>query len=392
VMTDRGKINLNQLDLLRGLAIVLMVINHSAVSLLDTRLHESGFPAELEFLGGFAPVVFFFTTGFGVGIAKRQVDLQVFASTLMKAALLIVADQFLFWKEGTPFGLDFLSFIAISSVVVTAIGACKRPRMVSGALIGAALLLRFGYGPWLRTHTNLSGTGAWIAGVIPVPNVSYPFAPWIVYPLLGILAAHSYLAAGTAARTLLFRCFGVAGIGALSIAAVMNHAGALFFRWGTMSLAYFVLSIGILSVFILAAWYVAERWPMLARWCSLRGIASLAAVPIHYGLISILVGVGVVSLEPAQMLLAMVGLVASTFVLSSSYARLAKSLMMGHSSRVTWLVLGVTIALCAAVIFLAAGHQAVIVGAFVVGQLAVAAALVARNRTIDLAALPTSAA
>src|ERR1700686_2573328 len=118
-MSDRGRMYCWQLDLLRGMAIVLMIVNHSGVRLLDSEQQQHGFLWALLFLGSFAPVVFFFTTGFGIGIRKRAVTVAEFGSILLKAGLLILADQLMFWEEAIPLGLDFLGFIAFSSVVVT---------------------------------------------------------------------------------------------------------------------------------------------------------------------------------------------------------------------------------------------------------------------------------
>ena len=60
VMRNRGKPSSQQLDLLRGMAIVLMIVNHSGVRLLDPAEQQQGLLGALLFLGSFAPVVVFF--------------------------------------------------------------------------------------------------------------------------------------------------------------------------------------------------------------------------------------------------------------------------------------------------------------------------------------------
>src|SRR5262245_13577914 len=115
-----------ELDLLRGLAIVLMIVNHAGVRLLDPAWLDGGGVGALVFLGGFAPVVFFFTTGFGVGLARRTPDRAALIGTLAKSGLLLLADQFMAWRAGMAWGLDFLGFIAIATVLVTAVALARR--------------------------------------------------------------------------------------------------------------------------------------------------------------------------------------------------------------------------------------------------------------------------
>jgi uncharacterized membrane protein len=166
-----------QLDVLRGLAIVLMIVNHLGVTVIDPNQARFSAMSALIFLGSFAPVIFFFTTGFGIGVSRRGGTWGGFGSTLLKAGLLILADQFMFWKNGTPWGLDFLGFIGLSSVLVTAVARSKRAVGLCCGLIAALVLIRFGAGPPLRDHFNLSPLSAWLLGVAPLDNVSYPLTP-----------------------------------------------------------------------------------------------------------------------------------------------------------------------------------------------------------------------
>jgi hypothetical protein len=81
---------------------------------------------------------------------------------------------------------------------------------------------------------------------------------------------------------------GAVAAAALAVSGVMFRAHAVFFRWGTMNFAFFVLSIAVGIVFFSAAWQIGARWQRMARFLSVRGIVSFAVVPIHYGLIEIL--------------------------------------------------------------------------------------------------------
>src|SRR6185312_14603000 len=68
---------------------------------------------------------------------------------------------------------------------------------------------------------------------------------------------------------------------------VLAHRGLVFFRWGSMSLAYCVFGfsalLGSLSVALLAA----EHLPAAAvKVLSLSGVASFILVPVHYLLVA----------------------------------------------------------------------------------------------------------
>src|SRR5206468_1315048 len=195
-MSERSLKSVEELDLLRGLAIVLMIVNHSGYRFADLQAASRDPLAAVVFLGSFAPVIFFFTTGFGVALARSgPLEWSSFASVLGKAALLLLADHFMFWREGSTGILDFLGFIALSTVLVPAVSASKRSHTWSISLIIAILCLRFAVGPLARHH--LDGNSivlAWLLGATSVPGVSYPLSPWMVYPLLGFLAGRSYVA------------------------------------------------------------------------------------------------------------------------------------------------------------------------------------------------------
>jgi uncharacterized membrane protein len=371
-----------QLDVLRGLAIVLMIVNHVGVSLVDS--NQSKFPAisALIFLGSFAPVVFFFTTGVGIGIGRSGGTWNSFGSTLLKAGLLVLADQFMFWKSGIPWGLDFLGFIGFSSVLVAAVSYSKLPMRVCSGVIGGLLLLRFGIGPPLRDHLNLPPLAAWLLGVAPLDNVSYPLAPWLVYPLLGFIVARRMLLVPASTPDFRWIWMGIVGSGALALAAVMYRAHAVFFRWGTMNFAFFVLSIAVGVVFFSAAWQIGTRWKRAARFLSVRGIVSFAVVPIHYGLIELWSVYG-----SAQEGIGVLGEMAAVVIFSVALSRLFAAGVNRWISRVRpgsgWLAMGAIILICVAILWFVPQQRIFTFSAFVIGQLAVAALLAVRSQRRD---------
>ena len=139
-----------ELDVLRGIAAILMVVNHAGYRLLssDDAVHSAVAP--VVFLGSAAPAVFFFATGFGIGLSRstppRAFD---WLGLLWKAALLIAADQFFYWSRGARFGFDFFSFIAIATITVSLLSRLRYAIEISVFLGAALLVLRYGLAPSL---------------------------------------------------------------------------------------------------------------------------------------------------------------------------------------------------------------------------------------------------
>lgn len=59
-----------EIDVLRDLAAILMVVNHVGYKTLDPHQLNGSLAGNLVFIGSFAPVIFFFVTGVGYGIQK----------------------------------------------------------------------------------------------------------------------------------------------------------------------------------------------------------------------------------------------------------------------------------------------------------------------------------
>ena len=171
-----------------------------------------------------------------------------------------------------------------------------------------------------------------------------------------------------------------ATVGALICAAALHQAQAVFFRWGTMSFAYFVLSIGVLFLTLTIAWKVANQWPRAAQPLSLRGISSLAIVPIHYALIELVAGLESTPMRALSTLAAMGVILALSVILSRQFAASVETCIASVSPTVAWVALTSVVALCAAICWYPFEQSTLQFSAFVVGQLAIAALLVVRNR------------
>lgn len=61
-----------ELDVMRGLAALLMVVNHLEYKTLAQPLIKNSLVGNLVFVGSFAPVLFFFVTGVGYGIQSSR--------------------------------------------------------------------------------------------------------------------------------------------------------------------------------------------------------------------------------------------------------------------------------------------------------------------------------
>lgn len=118
---DSPKVNINwkELDILRGLAGLLMIVNHLGVKTLEPSLRQDGLSGFLLFIGSFAPVLYFFITGVGYGIQSTQKkNVTNWSSVANKIAILFLADLLMKWSGGRILGLDFLGFIGCSSLLL----------------------------------------------------------------------------------------------------------------------------------------------------------------------------------------------------------------------------------------------------------------------------------
>lgn len=197
-MTNEAQksIHWTELDVLRGLAALMMILNHLGYKTLAPNLVDSGDEVSLLLISSFAPVLFFFVTGVGYGIqSSRKKKTSHWYVVLNKFIILILADLLMHWSEGSWLegrwlGLDFLGFIALSSLVLEFIRRSKSP--ITYCLIGFVLisLMRYVLGPYIHSHEydQLAwGLLNWILGTKDTPGVSYPLSPWMVYPFAGYI-------------------------------------------------------------------------------------------------------------------------------------------------------------------------------------------------------------
>ncbi len=272
-----------QLDLFRGLAAIFMIVNHAGYQLLGAGAVGDDWPTWFVFTGSAAPALFFFASGVGSGLGTGRGE--ALASAARKVMLLLLADALLNWSTGTLLGLDFFGFAAVSTATLFAVRRARRPALVAAVLLVLVVVARFGFASmargWIEDDTLL----AFVTGIAGVHHVSYPLGPWLAFPLLGFLVGRQWQRGGSPNDGWI-----AAGAGGLCLAlsALLAAHGAPVFRWGSVSIAYFLCALGIVAVAWSCADRVAGARPALAGALSLRGPASLLIVPLHYGLLGLL--------------------------------------------------------------------------------------------------------
>lgn len=276
------------LDAFRGIAVALMVANHLGYAVVPAAAQQSLANATLIFLGSFAPALFFFATGQGAGLSPHNGPLH---HLLAKMALLLAADALLLAARGKALGLDFFGFTAICMAALYALKACPQPRRVALGAIGMVLLARYTPAPAALLGAVLpEAWGVWLTGRGGIAGISYPLSPWLVYPLAGWLWAQQMPPPGQDRRvawlvaTLLLSC---------GLAAIAWWRQAPFFRWGSVSVAYFTLSWAVLA----GAWLLSRRaW--VQGWLRVRGLSSYLNVPVHYFLVALCTVAGLAWPQP----------------------------------------------------------------------------------------------
>lgn len=273
-----------QLDLFRGVAAILMVLNHAGFHWLAPVDATEGVDGVAVFLGSAAPALFFFATGVGMGLSRRSaVDWSAIAR---KVVLLLVADLFLTWGVGRWLGLDFFAFCAISMLAVSLVAATRRPVAAASAGIVACLALRYAFVAHLQPLAAQYPLIAFLSGIEGISGISYPLSPWLVFPLAGfILGRVSARQGDGGARWLVVAAVAVASEGLFWLLA--SH-GSVVHRWNTVSVAYLLFAVGFVgAVWLLAGLLASLRPASAVGWLQVRGPASLLVVPLHYAVIGI---------------------------------------------------------------------------------------------------------
>lgn len=339
------KIHWTELDVLRGLAALMMILNHLGYKSLAPNLVDGGLAGSLLFISSFAPVLFFFVTGVGYGIqSSRKKKTSPWYGILNKFLILVLADLLMHWSEGRWLGLDFLGFIGLSSLVLEFIRRTKYP--VTYCVVGFLLisLMRYVLGPVIHSHGyDQLGWGVlnWILGTKDTPGVSYPLSPWIAYPFAGYIIGVAAMHYRGFIETHRWRVVsGLLVLGGLKSAAglILLQRGASFFRWGTVGVGFYVVSFAVISISLAGVLAMCGE-PKLRGGqdaLSLKGIASLAVVPVHYFLIYLVVLAGGKGVDLFRYSLIAIPVLTGSFYLARSVENLSQIIRQVKIQKVVW--------------------------------------------------------
>jgi len=351
--TEQRKVYIAEFDLLRGLAAIFMIVNHVAAALVAKPVLEEKLVGSLFFIGSFAPVLFFFVTGLGAGAqSSRSAQSSRWLSVSIKVAILILADLQMQWGRGNSFGLDFLGFIGLSILLLEIIRSQKFPLITCAIGFCIISALRFLVAPLLRAF-NLDPQLPifdWIIGN-SISDISYPFSPWMAYPLLGFIigafvARHYDWLNKNATKVSLQLC----AAALLPIAASLflgSRSPGTFFRWGSVAIGFYFASFAVIAITMALALLAHHKLPSsIVSLVSLRGVASFAVVPIHYFLIKLLNRFLGETLNSISYSVVTILVIAIAFFLSRQVEAIAQKLAKSEQQKVIWLTLfGVAVAL-----------------------------------------------
>ena len=340
----------HEIDIIRGFAVILMLANHLAVSLFVLDTDVSHVVNIVSFWGSFAPVVFFFVTGIGYGVSAVPGHKKPYVPVLRKFLILLGADFFLRLRW-TPrmLGWDFLAFIGMSMLFLQFIRNRKRPVLWSSLFIATLLLVRYAAGTMFKGTGNIFLES--ILGLREIGDISYWFTPWLVYPLIGFIAGsiakkksewindNSFLVAAASFLT-------AAPIAAFSI--FLRTKGYGYFRWGIMSVNFFILSIVCVLVVTGAAVLVGRVFSgkNIIGAVSLRGVSSLVVVPIHYFILDAAHLASVETVPASYYYVLFPFLVVLSFFLAKTADRHAKQLSARYAGRALAVILISLTGLC----------------------------------------------
>ncbi len=282
-----------ELDVLRGLAGVVMVLNHAAAH-WTAGPDATGLAWLLFTVGSYAPVLFFTATGLGYGIQAEHKgpDGGHAFGFARKVAILLLADSLLWLSPVTWLGNDFLGFIALTMLVLEPLRRSRRGWWIAIVAALAIAGLRYVVIPRLF-EAPLPGADIslthWVLGFGSPPGFSYPPLPWLAYGLVGFsvgVLAQRFREVVAHRRARITTGLVIAtGLG-LAFVLWRLDRGSTLSRWGSVNGTFFVSGfVGVVGASALAL--LLTLVPAAPRWIGLRGTASLALVPVHFGVIEL---------------------------------------------------------------------------------------------------------
>ena len=263
-----------------------MITSHFGAELVPPEIKSSQPFSLINFSGGWAPVLFFFVTGLGYGInSNKPIKSRYWFDVFAKALTLFFVERVAYIKSGSFIGIDFLSFIGIIIVLLSIFRAHRVNHLFILLLILILVVFRYFIGP-LVSDPNTSMLVGWLIGTSHMKGFSYPFSPWLIYPFIGYMIGKAlsdksidlkkYANDHKQSTFIIFTFL----VGLILLNGWLR--GYVFFRWGTVSFDYFLLSLLVIISFVYLSTILSRGY---YPYCSIMGLSSLLVVPIHYYLI-----------------------------------------------------------------------------------------------------------
>lgn len=271
---DKNNNSFILLDALRALAVLFMLINHY-ISRFGKLEPTSQSIDIIFFITSMAPVLFFFVTGLGYGVAAATQKKSIFIDTLIKVFILLSLD-YLMRGATIFFGLDFLAFIGFSMLILHFIRNSIYGIQIALLATVILFLMRFLIPAVFDLDSNLYLSA--IFGQSKFDNFSYWFTPWLIYPLLGFIAGRIIVANSNVNTLGVNSLLLIFGVSIAILSCFLSSKGMVLFRWGTVSFNFFVASISFLMIVFCAFNLIRNFLSMF----TVTGIVSLVVVPVHY--------------------------------------------------------------------------------------------------------------
>jgi uncharacterized membrane protein len=300
------------LDVLRGVAVLVMIEAHvidSWTRVADRRTRAFG---ESLILGGFGAPLFLFLAGIAVAMsagskARRTGDSRAAVRAVQRRGLEIFLLAFLFRFQSFVLSqspawamlkVDILNIMGPAIVLAATLWGgfrTERARIIAFALATVAVVWAT---PVIRHADALAVLSDWLEGYLrPIPNLTnFTFFPWVAFVTAGALTGVILDAARTPeADRRVNLSFGIVGLAIAFLAYKASFFPALWVQssFWTTSATFFFIRLGLMIAAIGVAYLWEQRPSAGRRWSPLQllGRSSLFVYWIHvelvYGLISL---------------------------------------------------------------------------------------------------------
>jgi uncharacterized membrane protein len=293
------------IDLLRGLAIVIMLETHVFNSLLQPKLKGSSWFAAVSFFNGLVAPSFLFVSGWVFALASQRKlnDLRAGGPALRRQLMRIgliwslgyglhipLSHQLFKTANGTQrtafYQIDILHCIAAGLLLLLlARLAIHRDRILESAIWTTGVLIiiatPFFWSPFWNEVVPVR-----LSGYLGEHQRSlFPLFPWLAFLLLGSACSMGYTRAQKTEITYRYlRRLAVAGIGL----AVIGYAFSLYgfpWRYGSENVRthpmFFAMRMGFVFLVLWACWWWQERGITTGKWIGLMSRESLLVYAGH---------------------------------------------------------------------------------------------------------------